>query len=105
MHLDGLDRVLEVGIEEWLSCRVAVDEDRVIAECSGQDVTDRAEDGQRVLSEQESGPVRIWLARLQNTEWGFDVRLGLVIGALMVAEIDLHRKKVSFPPLRILHDP
>jgi hypothetical protein len=59
VHLDGLDRILKVGIKEWLSGRIALDQDRVVAECSSQDVTDRAEDGQRVLTEQEGGPVRI----------------------------------------------
>jgi hypothetical protein len=59
VHLDSLDRILEVGIEERLSCRVAIDQDRIITESPGQDVTDGAEDSKRVLSEQEGSPVRI----------------------------------------------
>ena len=43
----------QVRREEGLGRCVAVDEDRVIADRTGQDVGDRTEDGERVLPEQE----------------------------------------------------
>ncbi len=64
MYRDGRDWVLEVGIEERLSRHIALDQDRIVTEGPGQDVTDRAEDSQRVLSEQESGPVKGWSVSL-----------------------------------------
>jgi hypothetical protein len=42
---------------------------------------------------------------VKSREKEVDARLRLVIRALVVAETDLHRKKVSIPSLRILHYP
>jgi hypothetical protein len=65
-----------VSIEERLSRRIAIDQDRVVTEGPGQNVTDGAEDSQRVLSEQEGSPVRNWSVKEQRkrgrrTAWAY----------------------------------
>ena len=45
-------------------CRcVAIDEDGIVADRTGQDVGDRTEDGERILSEEEGRAVRVRSAR------------------------------------------
>jgi hypothetical protein len=54
MHLHCLYTLTpQVGGKEGLSGCVAIDEDRIVADRTSQDVRDRAEDKERVLPKQE----------------------------------------------------
>ena len=64
MHLHRLHtQAPQVGGKEGLGGCVAIDEDRIVADHAGQDVRDRAEDGETVLPKQEGRAREDRLAR------------------------------------------
>ena len=73
----------QVRGEEGLGGRVAIDEDRIVADRAGQDVRDQAEDRARVLPKQEGRAKEDELARAQGAKRS-DVRFGLVIDPFIV---------------------
>ena len=56
----------QVRVEERLSRRVAIDEDRVVADRTGQDVGDWAEDRKGILPEEKGRAMRVELARVRG---------------------------------------
>jgi hypothetical protein len=56
MHLYSL-KTPQPRCKEWLGGCIAIDQDRIIADCAGQDMGNRTEDGESVFAEQEDSPV------------------------------------------------
>ena len=60
----------QVRGKEGLGGYIAIDEDRVIADRTGQDVGDRTEDREGILPKEEGRAVRVELAKVRGISRG-----------------------------------